>query len=70
MTGAGHCREMVGARPEVIGERLDEISLTGAVAPTQAHTDLKSITALEGIGFDAAGRLLCMKRPDPRFERG
>ena len=64
MVGAGFFKNMIIERPEEIGASLDAIPLKGQPTDAQVLKYLDAATALNGVSFATATRLLIAKRPD------
>lgn len=64
MVGAGHYKNMIIERPGEIGAILDAVPIIGVPTDTQVTDYLTGATALHGVSFATATRLLIAKRPD------
>jgi len=64
MRGAGNYKNMIIERPSEIGSLLDAVREDGVPTDVELTTYLAGATALHGVSFATATRLLIAKRPD------
>lgn len=64
MKGAGNYKNMIIERPREIGDALDNMPSVGCPSDAQVLKCIKKATAIYGVNFGTATRLLVAKRPD------